>query len=109
MNAVLQHSPSQFQHLSILSNREGIIAFALQEGIPVLRASKAVQECVEELLQKQQETGLSDTEREEFESYEEIDDYLSLLNRLTRNLYSEGKDSQYTMAYRRRIPEVLQQ
>ncbi len=71
----------------MLSNREGMIAFALQEGIPVLRASKAVQERIEELLQKQREAALSDAEREEFESYEEIDDYLSLLNRITRNLF----------------------
>jgi hypothetical protein len=42
------------------------------------------------LLHQQQEGSLSEQEQEELESYEEIDDYLSFLNRITRNLYVEA-------------------
>ena len=87
MDAALQYPLPQFQHLATLSNREGIIALAMQEGIPVLHASETVQDRITQLLHKQQETELSASEREEFDSYEEIDDYLSLLNRITRNLF----------------------
>ena len=80
----------QFHHLSLFSNREDMIAFAVQDGIPVLRASDSCQKRIDALLRKERETGLSDAEREEFASYEEIDDYLSLLNRMTRNLFLDG-------------------
>ena len=66
---------------------EGAIRIELQEGIPVLRASSSVQARVETLLHKQRESRLSVQEAEEFDRYEEIDDYLSLLNRLVRNLF----------------------
>ncbi len=66
---------------------EGAIRIELQEGIPVLRASSSVQARVETLLRKQQESGLAMQEAEEFDRYEEIDDLLSLLNRLVRNLF----------------------
>jgi DNA/RNA-binding domain of Phe-tRNA-synthetase-like protein len=66
---------------------EGAIRIELQEGIPVLRASSSVQARVETLLHKQRESRLSVQEVEEFDRYEEIDDYLSLLNRLVRNLF----------------------
>jgi hypothetical protein len=38
------------------------------------------------LLDKQKESNLSEIEENELRQYEEIDDYLSFLNRLTRNL-----------------------
>ena len=66
---------------------EGAIRIELQEGIPVLRASSSVQARVTMLLRKQRESALSVQEAEEFDRYEEIDDYLSLLNRLVRNLF----------------------
>lgn len=66
---------------------EGAIRIELQEGIPVLRASSSVQARVTTLLRKQRESALSVQEAEEFDRYEEIDDYLSLLNRLVRNLF----------------------
>ena len=69
---------------------EGAIRIELQEGIPVLRASSSVQARVETLLHKQRESRLSVQEAEEFDRYEEIDDYLSLLNRLVRNLFQAG-------------------
>jgi len=71
---------------------EGAIGIELQEGIPILRASPAVQERIEMLLHKQQEGALSEREHEELESYEEIDDYLSFLNRISRN-YVEAENN----------------
>ncbi len=91
MNTVRHDPLPQFRHLSVLSNRENMIAFGMQEGIPLLRAPESFQQRIEELLHKEQATELSDSEREEFESYEEVDDYLSLLNRITRNLFLEGQ------------------
>ncbi|MEW5766324.1 MAG: hypothetical protein AB1797_01685 [bacterium] len=67
--------------------REGALRIELQEGIPIIRASSYVHDRIETLLKKQQEAGLSRKEREEFDLYEEIDDYLSLINRIVRNLY----------------------
>lgn len=66
---------------------EGAIRIELEEGIPVLRASTSVQDRVETLLRKERESRLSREEAEEFDRYEEIDDYLSFLNRLVRNLF----------------------
>ena len=58
----------------------------LEEGVPIFRASKRVQERIETLLEKQQKRKLSQQEEHELDAYEEIDDYLSLLNRLVRDL-----------------------
>ena len=69
---------------------EGAIGIELQEGIPILRTSPVVQERIEMLLHQQQKGSLSEQEQEELESYEEIDDYLSFLNRISRNLYVEA-------------------
>ncbi|MHC5728983.1 MAG: hypothetical protein ACYT04_40650 [Nostoc sp.] len=65
---------------------EGVISIELQEGIPIFRASSSVQNRIEALLAKQQISPLNPEEEQELDSYEEIDDYLSFLNRLARNL-----------------------
>lgn len=70
---------------------DGAIRIELEEGVPILRASSSVQNRVDALLQKEREFGLSAEESEEFDRYEEIDDYLSLLNRLVRNHLSENQ------------------
>ena len=87
MNMDLVRSIPRLRSLPISLPVEGAIRIELQEGIPVLRASSSVQARVETLLRKQRESGLSMQEAEEFDRYEEIDDYLSLLNRLVRNLF----------------------
>jgi hypothetical protein len=61
---------------------DGAISMTLEEGVPVFRASTQVQE----LLTHQQEDQLTSEEVEELDRYEEIDDYLSHLNRVVRNL-----------------------
>ena len=65
---------------------EKAIRLELQEGIPVLRASAVVQRRITRLLTRQAAAGLSAEEEAELTRYEELDDYLSLLNRLTRNI-----------------------
>jgi hypothetical protein len=65
---------------------EGAVRVELEEGIPIFRASKAVQAQIEALLRKQRVSRLSAEDEEELDLYEEIDDHLSFLNRVTRNL-----------------------
>ncbi|MDZ8055455.1 MAG: hypothetical protein RMX68_000825 [Aulosira sp. ZfuVER01] len=65
---------------------EGAISIELQEGIPIFRASTIVQNCIVALLAKQQNSSLNFEEEQELDGYEEIDDYLSFLNRVARNL-----------------------
>jgi hypothetical protein len=65
---------------------EGAISIELQAGIPIFRASNIVQNRIEVLLAKQQISPLHPEEQQELDSYEEIDDYLSFLNRLARNI-----------------------
>jgi hypothetical protein len=65
---------------------EGAVRLELEEGIPIFRASLLVQDRIEQLLFKQKDSSLSDNEERELDSYEEIDDYLSFVNRTIRNL-----------------------
>lgn len=65
---------------------DGAISMAIVEGVPVFRASSQVQARIETLLTHQQDSSLTSDEAEELDRYEEIDDYLSHLNRVVRNL-----------------------
>jgi t-SNARE complex subunit (syntaxin) len=69
--------------------REGAIDLEVEQGVIILRASKAIQDRIEKLLNKQQASKLTRAEKKELRQYEHIDDYLSLLNRLSRNLQSQ--------------------
>ncbi|NEQ65402.1 MAG: hypothetical protein F6K21_07875 [Symploca sp. SIO2D2] len=66
---------------------EGAVRIELVEGIPLFRASGTVQERINTLLDKQQSSPLNSEEEQELDLYEEIDDYLSFINRTVRNLY----------------------
>lgn len=55
------------------------------ESIPVFRSTPRVQERIETLLEKQAEASLDVEEERELDKYEELDDFLSLVNRLVRN------------------------
>ena len=66
---------------------EDSIRLELVEGIPIFRASDRVQNRIENLLSKQKESTLNYEEEKELDNYEELDDYLSLVNRAVRNLY----------------------
>ncbi len=54
-------------------------------GVPIFRATPRVQERIEDLLEKQTEGPLDDGEERELAAFEELDDLLSLVNRLVRN------------------------
>jgi hypothetical protein len=66
---------------------EGAVRIELADGIPIFKASSTVQARIEELLNKQQIESLTPEETQELDRYEEIDDYLSFVNRTIRNLY----------------------
>jgi hypothetical protein len=65
---------------------EGAVRIELEEGIPLFTASSFVLTRIEQLLAKQQDFALSPEEEQELDSYEEIDDYLSFVNRTMRNI-----------------------
>ncbi len=93
MNSV-QPFPT-LDHLPDALPLEGAVRIELQEGTPVLQASTLVQARIEELLGRQVEEVLTPEEVVELDQYEEMDDYLSFLNRVVRNLrqssLSEGR------------------
>lgn len=62
------------------------------EAIPILRASRALQARIEDLLNKQRHSLLSDSEEAELDAYAELDDCVSFLNRVIRNLQESTRD-----------------
>jgi hypothetical protein len=55
------------------------------EGVPVFRATARVKERIEDLLEKQTGGPLDAGELQELLAFEELDELLSLVNRLVRN------------------------
>jgi uncharacterized protein YnzC (UPF0291/DUF896 family) len=73
--------------------RDGAVHLELEQGIVIFRASAIVKERINELLDKQKIGQLTAAEARELLEYEEVDDYLSHVNRLIRNLsQSSGVD-----------------
>lgn len=62
----------------------------VQDGVAIFRASRDVQQRIEELLFKQQMRPLDVEEEQELDQYEKLDDCLSLVNRLIRKLENPG-------------------
>jgi len=73
-------------HLPRSLPQDGAINLELESGVPVLRAAPSTQQRIEQLLQKGKDSSLTPDEEQELREYEDVDDYLSYLNRLTRNL-----------------------
>ena len=86
MTIVLNEPVSALSGLPISLQHDGAINIELQEGALIFRVSSDVQNRIEDLLHKQRYEKLTDDEEEELQQYEDIDDYLSLLNRLSRNM-----------------------
>ncbi len=86
MNTVTIRPLPRLRALPNMLPLEGAVRIELEEGIPVFRASGSVQARIEGLLLKEQEVGLNIEESEELDRYEEMDDYLSFINRVIRNL-----------------------
>lgn len=78
--------PPKLQNLPATLPIDGAVRIELEEGVPIFRASSFVQTRIETLLLKQQTSVLNPDEEQELDRYEEIDDYLSYLNRVVRNL-----------------------
>lgn len=72
-------------HLPQTFSGENAVQLKLEQGIVIFRASESVQNRIEKLLEKQKTGSLSLDEERELIDYEEVDDYLSHINRLIRN------------------------
>jgi len=81
------HPFPRLQRLPVTLPIDGAVLLELQEGVPIFRASSAVQKRIAALLRKQPASELSTEEAEELDQYEAIDDYLSFLNRVVRNTF----------------------
>lgn len=86
MSTAFPENAPTLRGLPVTFPREGAVDIELEQGVLVFRVSRGVQARIEDLLEKNRTTGLNPDENEELTRYEEIDDYLSYLNRLTRNL-----------------------
>ena len=67
-------------------NLDNAVSISLEGETPIFKASPSIQSRVETLLQREKEGLLTAEEKAELDSYEEIDDYLSFINRVARNL-----------------------
>ena len=86
MNESFAYPVPKLASLPVSMPPEGAVRIELVEGVPLFRASTVVQDKIEKLLAKQQKRKLNVEEAKELDLYEEMDDYLSFLNRLVRNL-----------------------
>lgn len=91
MPSPILHSPPKLHYLPATLPMEGAVRIEIEEGVPIFRASDAVQARIERLLLKQRGARLSAEEARELDAYEEIDDYLSFLNRVVRNLHIQNQ------------------
>ncbi len=85
MPTIIESVPKLHQLPPSLS-RENAVEIELEKNVLIFRATEHTQNRIEDLLEKQKKFDLSEVEKSELRQYEEIDDYLSFLNRLTRNL-----------------------
>jgi hypothetical protein len=74
--------PIKLEHLPNCLPLDGAVRIELVEGVPIFRASVTVMERIATLLAKQKESSLTLEEENELDKYEELDDYLSLVNRV---------------------------
>ena len=65
---------------------DNAVRLELEEGVPIFRATAKVQQRIEALLAKEKVQSLTKQEQQELDFYEEVDDYLSFVNRTVRNL-----------------------
>lgn len=64
---------------------DAAVRIELVEGVPIFRAPPHVRDRIEDLLEQQQTTTLNADESRELAQYEELDEFLGLVNRLVRN------------------------
>ncbi len=90
MSSAMTHPIPKLHRLPATLPPEGAVRIEIEEGVPIFRASDTVQARIEALLSKRLTSQLSAEETQELDSYEEIDDYLSFLNRVIRNLHIQS-------------------
>lgn len=86
MSQTLGEPMPKLRGLPITLPRDGAVQLDFDNGVLIFRASQAVADHIESLLHKQRTDSLTQAETEELDQYEDIDDYLSFINRLLRNL-----------------------
>lgn len=87
MNKRLIQQIPKLENLPLSLPKENAVRLELEQGVVNFRASTEVQEQIENLLEKHKSHSLSQKEVSELNAYEEIDDYLSHINRLIRNSF----------------------
>ncbi len=93
IDAMTTNLPRKLSHLPDSLPLDGAVRIELMEGVPIFRASSLVQGRIEVLLTKQKESALTSEENKELDEYEELDDYLSLVNRTVRNVSLNQNES----------------
>jgi hypothetical protein len=86
MVTLLNQPVPRLSNLPATLPRQGAIEIELEQGALIFRISPVAQSRIEDLLDKQRAAQLTSAEEQELQQYEDIDDYLSYLNRLVRNL-----------------------
>lgn len=76
--------PIKLEHLSKILPLDGAVRIELVEGTPIFRASATVIERIKTLMARSYESSLTLDEDNELDGYGELDDYLSLVNRIIR-------------------------
>lgn len=92
-DAMTINLPRKLSHLASSLPLDGAVRIELVEGVQIFRASSLVQGRIEALLTKQKESALTSEEERELDEYEELDDYLSLVNRTVRNVSLNQNES----------------
>ena len=87
MNKQLIQQIPKLENLPRIMPKESAVRLELEQGVVIFRASKEVQERIEDLLEKNKTGSLTAKETQELEAYGEIDDYLSHVNHLIRNSF----------------------
>lgn len=77
----------KLENLPLILPRDRAVRLEFEQGVVVFRASEEIRERIENLLEKHKSDSLTPEEKKELEAYEEIDDYLSHVNRLIRNSF----------------------
>lgn len=91
MNEMIVNPLPRLQSLPASLPLERAVRIELEEGVPVFKASRLIQDRIENLLLKQRASRLRVDEMTELDRFEEMDDYLSFVNRVVRNLMQSEK------------------
>ncbi len=90
LNRAVQPIP-MLNHIPTTLSMEEAVRLVYEQGVLIFHISQKLQKRIESLIQKQQKTPLSTKENRELDEYEEIDDYLSFVNRVIRNLMLDNQ------------------